>query len=50
VQKQHFYDHTYCTQMEGFDYVIDWKVQGNQWYRQWNSGYLEQGGFVNNSA
>lgn len=50
VQKQHFYDHTYCTFMEGFDYVVDWKVVGNSWYRQWNSGYLEQGGFVNNSS
>lgn len=26
VKTQHFYDHTYCTYMDGFDYVKRWTV------------------------
>lgn len=48
IQCQAFYDHAYCESMDGFDYVVDWKATSTQWYRQWRSGYLEQGGFVQN--
>lgn len=36
--------------MEGFDFVKIWKMSydGNSWCKVWNSGYVEQGGFVYN--
>ena len=36
--------------MEGFDYVVSWQKTGSTWCRQWKSGYIEQGGFVDNST
>lgn len=55
IQLQHFYDHTYCTEMDGFDFVKTWKTDrddiGNvKWCRIWNSGYIEQGGFAINTG
>lgn len=50
VQTQKFFDHNYCDQMDGFDYVKMWKMlpDGSMWCKVWNSGYVEQGGFVDN--
>ena len=50
IQKYYFSSHYYTQYMRGFDYVTDFKYDnGNEcWYRQWNSGYLEQGGFIDN--
>ena len=52
VQQQYFFDHEYCTDMQGFDYVRKWKMSpdGSVWCKIWNSGYVEQGGFVDNLA
>lgn len=50
IKTQEFYDHTYCNEMNGFDYIIDSKFSKSgdekQWYRLWNSGYLECGGTI----
>lgn len=48
VQTQNFYDHKYCEHMEGFDYVVNWIYQDTRWCRMWKSGYLEQGGYIQN--
>lgn len=52
IQLQNFYDHTYCTEMDGFDFVKAWKTNEDktQWCRIWNSGYVEQGGFAENDG
>lgn len=54
IQMQNFYDHFACENMKGFDYVVEWKQfsdsNGSSWYRRWRSGYLEQGGFINNDG
>ena len=38
--------------MNGFDYVKEMRVlkNGTQWCKVWNSGYVEQGGFVENNG
>lgn len=50
IQTQWFFDHTYCSQISGFDYIKQWKISpdGSAWCKVWNSGYVEQGGFVDN--
>ena len=54
IQMQNFYDHIACENMNGFDYVVEFKqfsdYNGSSWYRKWRSGYLEQGGFINNNG
>ncbi len=50
VQTQHFYDHIYCEHMSGFDYVTNWKIVDQTWCREWKSGYVEQGGYVENTG
>lgn len=50
VQTQNFFDHSHCNEMRGFDFVKRWKMlaDGSAWCKIWNSGYIEQGGFVDN--
>ena len=50
VKTQSFYDHLYCESMNGFDYVVSWEKRENTWCKKWKSGYLEQGGFVDNNG
>ena len=49
VQTQNFYDHAYCEHMEGFDYVVNQIYKDTRWCKTWKSGYLEQGGYINNA-
>jgi len=36
--------------MTGFDYAVSFKRTGSSWCRVWRSGYVEQGGFVDNNG
>jgi hypothetical protein len=36
--------------MQGFDYAVSFKRSGTSWCRVWRSGYVEQGGFVENDG
>lgn len=37
--------------MSGFDYVREMRIAktGKSWCKIWNSGYVEQGGYVDNN-
>lgn len=52
AEMQHFYDHDYCRLMQGCDYVrsFTYDSTAKTWCRVWNSGYIEQGGFVTNNG
>lgn len=55
VTPQRFYDHSYCEEMKGLDYVEKFQLDTSdandtKWCRQWKSGYLEQGGMVANTG
>lgn len=32
------------------DYIVDYGTSGDNWYRLWNSGFLEQGGIISRSG
>lgn len=52
VKTQSYYDYVYCEHMQGFDYVESFEMDSSQkkWYRKWKSGYLEQGGMIDNNG
>ena len=50
VKTQKFFDHDYCQLMTGFDYAVSFKRTGQSWCRVWRSGYVEQGGFIDNNG
>ena len=50
VKTQKFFDHNFCQLMQGFDYAVSFKHSGTSWCRVWRSGYVEQGGFVENDG